>query len=90
MNQDLMENLIQNAEDSDYIVIDLIKKSLTIKKRFMDYSFFKKGYYLQIIDKGRNEIFLIKTNSIEVVSLVKPKFKGMSWYDAETKSEVGA
>ena len=90
MNQDLMEKYFEKAEDTDYLVIDLMKKSLTIKKRFMDYSFLKKGYYLQIIDKGRNEIFLIKTDSIEVVSLVKPKFKGMSWFEAETKSEVGA
>lgn len=89
MHKPLMERLFNIADEDDYIKIDYGNKDLQIPKRFLDYTFFNKGYHLQIINKGNKEIYLIKTDSIDVVTLIKPKFKGMTWYN-QGKAKAGA
>lgn len=90
MNQPLMERFFNIAADGDYIKIDYGNKDIEIPKRFLEYTFFNKGYYLQIKNKSRKEIYLIKTDSIDVVTLIKPKFKGMTWYNqGEEKTKAG-
>ena len=48
MNQRLMERLFNIATDEDYIKIDYGNKEIEIPKRFLEYTFFNKGYHLQI------------------------------------------
>ena len=86
-----MERLFNIANEDDYIKIDFGNKDLLIPKRFLEYCFYNKGYHLQIINKGNKETYLFKTDSIDLVTLIKPKFKGMSWYNqGEKKTKVGA
>ena len=85
MNQRLMERLFNIATDEDYIKIDYGNKEIEIPKRFLEYTFFNKGYHLQITNTGRKETYLIKTDSIDVVTLIKPKFRGMSWHSQGQK-----
>ena len=86
MNQQLMERFFNIAEENDYLKLDYGNKDLQIPKRFLEYRFFNRGYHLQIINKGSKELYLIKTDSIDVVTLIKPKFKGMSCHDGKAKA----
>ena len=85
MNQLLMERLFDFAEDNDLIKIDFGNKKLEIKKKFLEYHFYNRGHHIQIINKADKEIYLIKTDSIDVVTLFKPKFEGLTWYNQGNK-----
>ena len=63
---------------------------MEIPKRFLEYGFLNQGDYIQITNTGKKETYLIKTNSIDLITIIKPKFKGMSWYDGKSKAKVGA
>lgn len=91
MNQPLMERLIRSANEDDFIKIDYGNKDIVIKKRFLKYAFYNKGYHLEIVDNCKNEVYLFKTDSIDVVTLIKPKFKGMTWWSqGENKEKIDA
>lgn len=91
MNKALMESMFKFAKNEDYIKIDYGNKDLQIPKRFLKYQFFNKGFYLQIENTGKKETYLIKTDCIDVVTLIKPKFRGMTWYNqGENKTRAGA
>lgn len=91
MNDKLMKSMFDYAKDEDYIKIDYGNKDLQIPKRFLKYCFFNRGLYVQIENTGKKEIYLIKTDCIDVVTLIKPKFKGMTWYNqGEKRTKAGA
>ena len=90
MNQRLMERLFNIATDEDYIKIDYGNKEIEIPKRFLEYTFFNKGYHILIDNKSKKETYLIKTDSIDVVTLMKPKFRGMTWYNqGQSRTKAG-
>ena len=90
MNSLLMDSMIKNADDYDYIKIIFGNKDLTIQKRFLDYQFHNAGYkvFLELYDKSRNELYLFKVSSIDVVTIIKPKFKPINWFDSGRKKGV--
>ena len=90
MNQQLIERLIKSAMQDDYIKIDYGNKDLLVKKRFLKYNFYNRGYHLELIDKSKKEVYLFKTDSIDVVTLIKPKINGITWWNQGTKkTKVG-
>ena len=93
MHKPLMERLIKSANNEDYIKIDFGNKDLLIKKQFLIYKFYNQGYHLELVDTSRKETYLFKTDCIDLVTLIKPKFKGMTWYNQgenKTKTKAGA
>ena len=91
MNQHLMERLFNIANDEDYIAFHFSNKEITMQKKFIvDYKFYNNGNHLQIIFNNGKKTLLIKTDCIYMVTLSKPKFKGLTWYSQEeNKTQAG-
>ena len=74
-----------------FIKIDFGSKFLEIRKEFLEYEIMGKGFYLQMKNTAKNETYLIKTDSIDLITIIEPKIKGLSWYNqGEKKTKVGA
>ena len=74
MNIGIIKHMFNNAGEKDYLKFDYGSKSFTVKKSLVDYSLKGKGYYLKIKDKGKKEMYMLKTDSIDMITIIKPKF----------------
>ena len=90
MNTGIINYIFKKANNQDYLKIDYGSKSLEIPKRVLNYSILNKGFYLELENTAKKETYLIKTDSIDLITIIEPKFKGMSWYDGKAKAKVGA
>ena len=91
MDKEIIGSYFKFANNEDYIKIDFGNKNLEIPKRFLQYAFLGNGYYLELQNKGKKETYLIKTDSIDLITIIKPKFKGMTWYNqGQKKIKAGA
>ena len=92
MNQGLLERFLRIAEKGDSISIFFQNRNIILHRKFIvDYQFYNRGTHLQIVMNDGSKTILIKTDSIEMVTLVKPTGKKMTWYNqGENKTTIGA
>ena len=74
MHKQVIHHIFGKANDKDYLKIDYGTKSMTIPKHFLNYKILCKGYYLEIANKSKKETYLIKTDSIDLITIIQPKF----------------
>ena len=74
MNIPAIHHIFGKAKDEDYLKIDYGTKSMTIPKKFLNYKILYRGYYLEIDNKSKKETYLIKTDSIDLITIIQPKF----------------
>lgn len=89
MNKVFIRSMFTRANSEDYLKIDYGTKCLEIPKRFLKYKFLQDGH-LELINTGKKETYLIKTSSIDLITVIEPKIRGMSWYDGRTQTKIGA
>jgi len=75
MDRQVIRHIFGMAEDKDYLKIDYGTKSMTIPKRFLDYKILCKGHYLEIANSSKRETYLIKTDSIDLITIIEPKLR---------------
>ena len=74
MHKQVIRHIFGMAKDEDYLKIDYGTKSMTIPNRVFDYKILFKRYYLEIANKSKKETYLIKTDSIDLITIIQPKF----------------
>lgn len=79
MQMRLIKAMLVSAKDDDYLQFDFESgKELLFKKSLMECYFLQKGKYIQIEDKSKKELHMINTSKIDLITLIKPKFKTIS------------
>ena len=77
------------AKKDDYLeIITSMYKPIVLKKNSLSYGYL--DYCIRITDHSRKEDYMIQLESINAIKLIKPKFKGLNWYDGMKKTKVGA
>ena len=76
MNIAIINYVFSKAANEDYLKIEYgNNRSIEIKKQFSDYKILGRGYYLELQDKPHKETHYIKTDVIDSITIIKPKFK---------------
>ena len=89
MRKSAIDHMVTIANDDDFIeVITPICKPIVIKKKNLAYTFM--DYCIRINDNAKKEYYMIQLETVEAIKIVKPKFKGISWYDGKTKVKADA
>ena len=89
MRQSAIDHMIFMADDDDYVeFITSMYPPINIKKRFLTYVFM--DYCIRINDNSRKEQYMIQLESIDAVKVIKPKFKGMTWWSGREETKAGA
>ena len=90
MRKSAIDHMVIIADDEDYLeFITAIYEPIVIKKRNLGYSFM--DYCIRFNDNAKKEKYMIQLETVEAIKVIKPKFKGMTWYNQGTnKAKEGA
>lgn len=90
MKREAIDHMVSIANDEDYLeFITAIYEPIVIKKSNLGYSFM--NFCIRFNDNAKKEKYMIQLETVEAIKIIKPKFRGMSWYNQGTnKAKEGA
>lgn len=89
MRKTAIDHIFDMAKKDDYLeIITSMYKPFTLKKNSLSYDYIENC--IRITDHSRKEHYIIQLECINAIKLIKPKFKGLTWYDGMKKRKVGA
>ena len=87
MNIPMIKLIFNEADAKDYIYLQYGNREIHNKRSCIDYQILGNGYYLKIRDKCKRETYLIKTDAIDVMKIVEPKW-GRTMYRSEKNKGI--
>ena len=88
MRPSAVDHMIFMADEDDTIeFITTMYPPIRIQHKFLAYAFI--DYCIRINDNGKKEQYMIQLESLEAIKVIKPKFKGKTWWE-DSKVKVGA